>query len=105
MNIFKNESEILGSATVEHLKRSFEEFFQQAVESRTRLGEQGYLLDKYLSYLFETANGILAYEAASDGFETGSILNSLCVEILRGDAKNNDHPFTNRSKRLLKLIL
>jgi hypothetical protein len=38
MNIFKNESEILGGATVEHLKHSFEEFFQQAVEIRTRLG-------------------------------------------------------------------
>ena len=56
MNIFENESGISGSASVEHLKRSFEEFLQQSVEIRTRLGKQGYLLDKYLSYLFEATN-------------------------------------------------
>lgn len=93
MNIFENESGLLGDATAKHLKHSFGEFFKQASEIRTKLGKQGYLLDKYLSYLFETSNEILAYEAASDGFETGGILDSLCSGILSGDSQNTDNPF------------
>lgn len=98
MNIFKNESGLLGDATVKHLKLSFDEFFKQASEIRTKLGKQGYLLDKYLSYLFETSNEILAYEAASEGFETGGILDSLCSGILSGDSQNKDNPFYNEVK-------
>ena len=101
MNIFENESGILGSASVDNLKRSFKEFLRQATEIRIRLGKQRYLLDKYLSYLFEATNGILAYEAAFEGFETESTLNSLCNEILRGDAKNNDHPFYEQVKAFI----
>lgn len=102
MNIFENESGILGSASVDILKQSFMEFIQQATEIRIRLGKQRYLLDKYLSYLFEATNRILAYEAASEGFETESTLNSLCSEILKGDAKNNDHPFYEQVKAFIE---
>jgi len=105
MNIFENESGILGSASVDNLKQSFKEFLRQATEIRIRLGRQGYLLDKYLSYLFEATNGILAYEAASEGFETESTLNSLCAEILRGDAKSNDHPFYEQVKAFIDAVM
>lgn len=101
MNIFENESGILGSASVDNLKRSFKEFFKQAAEIRIRLGKQKYLLDKYLSYLFEATNGILAYEAATEGFETESTLNSLCGEIQKGDTKSNDHPFYEQVKSFI----
>lgn len=101
MNIFENESGILGSASVDELKRSFKEFLRQATEIRIRLGKQGYLLDKYLSYLFEATNGILAYEAASEGFETEGTLNSLCAEILKGDTKSNGHPFYEQVKTFI----
>lgn len=101
MNIFENESGILGSASVDDLKQSFKEFLQQATEIRIRLGKQRYLLDKYLSDLFEATNGILAYEAATDGFETESTLNSLCTEILRGNVKSNDHPFYEQVKEFI----
>jgi hypothetical protein len=102
MNIFENESGFLGDASVKHLKISFVEFIKQAAEIRTKLGKQGYLLDKYLSYLFETSNEILAYEAASEGFETGGILNGLCSGILSGDPKNTDHPFYNEVKTYIE---
>jgi len=101
MNIFENESGILGSASVESLKQSFRDFFKQATEMRKRLGKQGYLLDKYLSYLFEATNGILAYEAATEGFETESTLNSLCGEILKGETKSNDHLFYEQVKAFI----
>ena len=101
MNIFKNESGILGSASMDNLKHSFKEFLKQATEIRIRLGKQRYLLDKYLSYLFEAMNGILAYEAATEGFETESTLSSLCTEILRGDVKSNDHPFCEQVKAFI----
>jgi len=101
MNIFESESGILGSASIDHLKRSFYEFLRQATEIRKMLGKQKYLLDKYLSYLFEATNGILAYEAASEGFETESTLSSLCSEILKGDVKSNDHPFYEQVKKFI----
>lgn len=101
MNIFENESGILGNATVDNIKQSFKDFFKQATEIRTRLGKQRYLLDKYLSYLFEATNGILAYEAATEGFETESTLNSLCAEMLKGDAKSKDHPFYEQVKAFI----
>lgn len=101
MNIFENESGILGSASVDDLNRSFKEFLRQATEIRIRLGKQRYLLDKYLSYLFEATNVMLAYEAASEGFETESTLNSLCTEILRGNVKSNDHPFYEQVKEFI----
>lgn len=101
MNIFENESGILGSASVDNLKESIKEFFKQANEIRTRLGKQGYLLDKYLSYLFEATNGMLVYEAATEGFETESTLNSLCAEILKGDTKSKAHPFYQQVKTFI----
>lgn len=102
MNIFENESDFLGSTSVEHLKLSFAEFIKQAAEIRTKLGKQGYLLDKYLSYLFETSNEILAYEAASEGFETVGFLDGLCADILSGDSKNKDHPFYDEVKAYIE---
>lgn len=102
MNIFENESDFLGGASVEHLKHSFAEFIKQAVEIRTKLGNQGYLLDQYLCYLFETSNETLAYEAASKGFETGGILNGLCSGIISGDSKNTDHPFYDEVKAYIE---
>lgn len=101
MNTFENESGILGSTSVDNLKQSFQEFLQQATEIRTRLGKQGYLLDKYLSYLFEATNGILAYEAATEGFETVTTMNSLCVEILEGEVKSKEHPFYEQVKAFI----
>lgn len=101
MNIFENESGILGGVSVNSLNQSLKEFLRQATEIRRRLGKQGYLLDKYLSYLFEATNGILAYEAASEGFETESTLSGLCSEILKGDAKSNDHPFYKQVKTFI----
>ncbi|MPM20457.1 hypothetical protein SDC9_66887 [bioreactor metagenome] len=101
MNIYENESGILGSASVDSLKESIKEFFKQTTEIRTRLGRQGYLLDKYLSYLFEATNGILAYEAATEGFETVTTMNSLCVEILKGEVKNKEHPFYEQVKAFI----
>ncbi|NSW92105.1 MAG: hypothetical protein HPY74_15785 [Firmicutes bacterium] len=101
MNIFENESGILGSASMDNSKQSFKEFLHQASEIRTGLGKQKYLLDKYLSYLFEAANGILAYEAATKGFETVTTMNSLCVEILKGEVKSKEHPFYEQVKAFI----
>jgi hypothetical protein len=101
MNIFENESGILGSYSVDGLNRSFKEFLGQAVKIRMQLGSQSYLLDQYLSNLFEAASEVLAYEAATKGFEAVSTINSLCSEILRGDAKNNDHPLYEQVKSFI----
>lgn len=101
MNIFENESGILGSTSVGHLNHSFKEFFRQAAEIRSRLRKQRYLLDTYLTYLFEGANEILAYESASEGFEAGNTLNSLCGKILRGDEKGSEHPFYTQVKAFI----
>jgi hypothetical protein len=101
MNIFEKEIGIIGDAQVEHLKLSYEEFMQQAHDIRTRLGKQAYLLDGYLPYLFKSINVTLAYQAASDGFDAGGELNSLCLGVIRDGNKYKKHPFYEHAKEYI----
>jgi hypothetical protein len=94
----ENENGIIGDAPIEHLNHSFEELIGQSCEIRTKLGNQAYLLDKYLSYLFESTNRTQVYVAASDGFDTAGELNGLCYSVIRDDPKYKDHPFYEQVK-------
>lgn len=102
MNIFENETGIIGDASIEHLQRSFEELLQQAREIRVMLGKQGYLLDKYLSYLFESSNETLAYEAACEGFEVAGELNRLFLELIQNNCQYTDHAFYEQAKAYIE---
>lgn len=99
MNIFEKETDILGAASAAgELKDAYLGFLKQADDIRTKLGSRSYLLDKYLSYLFDAINETLAYNAASEGFDVCAILRGMCAGILRGESKHTDHPYFEQAK-------
>jgi hypothetical protein len=102
MNMFNEVEGILGYAQTEHLNQALNKFFGQAREIRTRLGGQAYLLDKYLSFLFETVNQRLAHDAASDGFETAGELIGICAGIVRDEPMHTDHWFYTQAREYIE---
>jgi hypothetical protein len=98
MNIFSEVNDILGGG-MEHPMPSLQLFLELAQDIRIKLGKQGYLLNKYLSYLFEVVNQTLVHVAASDGFEAASQLNSMCSGIVLGNPKYTDHPFYEQVRK------
>lgn len=101
MNIFQNESDIFGNSESEDLQNLLHEFLSQAYKIRVRLSKQAHLLDKYLAYLLESSNHQLTYNAASDGFEYGSMLHLMCARILRGESQDED-PFFLQAKAYIE---
>ena len=101
MNMFQEVNSIFGNDQTEHQKQAFDEFITAAKEIRTRLGKQAYLLDKYLSYLFEAANQKLAYDAASEGFDVAGELIGICAGIIRNEPRHTDHAFYEQAKEYI----
>ena len=77
MNMFQNLDGLFGCLDSEVTNDSLLSLFRLAKQIRLRLGRQGYLLDCYLSYIFEGLNNTLVHEAADDGFQTGGELPGL----------------------------
>lgn len=77
--------------------------FKLAKQIRLRLGKQGYLLDHYLSMIFEgMSGGQLAFESADEGFRTGGELQGLLFHVLDGTEPQHEHPLYPRMKELYK---
>lgn len=102
MNIFENEVFTFGNLSTQKLKLTYDEFFKQAFDIRAKLGQHSYLLDKYLSYLFEGINEILVFSAGESGFDATNEFDKLCYEALDGDLSDNDHPFSEHIKKYIK---
>ncbi|OQB12602.1 MAG: hypothetical protein BWY15_02165 [Firmicutes bacterium ADurb.Bin193] len=92
MNIFSKEDAFIGANEVSK-DICIEKIFELAGDIRARLEKQSYLLDKYISLILETANNTLVFEAATDGFESGSTLRNLCRIIVDGETQEKEHPF------------
>ena len=101
MNMFQEVKSIFGDDQTEHQKQAFDDFFTVAKEIREKLGKQAYLLDKYLSYLFEAANQKLAYDAASDGFDVAGELIGICAGIVRNEPRHTDHAFFEQAREYI----
>jgi len=102
MNIFHDKSSIFGEVEVLQLNNALLEFFKQASEIRQLLGKQAYLLDEYISSLLEAANQTVVVSPASAGFEIDpGQLNRICLSILHGDEKENEHPFYQQAKKFI----
>lgn len=71
MNMFQNLDGLFGCLDSEVTNDSLLSLFRLAKQIRLRLGKQGYLLDCYLSLIFEGLNNELVHEAADDGFQAG----------------------------------
>ena len=103
MNVFNRESVFLGEQPFDALSEATKEIFKLAREIKRTLGEQGYLLDNYLSMVFESANDCLAHDAAMTGFDEFSHLFGICsaTGCKRFEGKK-DHPFYERAKKYIE---
>lgn len=101
MNIFYENQDILGKEEIAHWKNTLQKFFDLAGTIRNQLGNQSYLLDKYLHDVLTAINSTLAYDAASDGFEMTSELLHLCNKITQGEAVDETHPLYQKTKEYI----
>lgn len=92
MNIFETHTEFSGRFDPDSTGGSLLALLSLARNIRLKLGRQGYLLDSYLSLFLEAANAVLVYEAASDGFERGGELRSLCFDVIDRGGTEKEHP-------------
>ena len=81
MNIFKDLEGILASQKAEQTS-SATDLLRLAAEIRTKLGGQGYLVESYLSHVFEALVATSGYDAASTGFEESAKLRNLCFHAM-----------------------
>jgi len=92
MNIFEHDEGVLGKVEYAHLKRTKEEFFKTAHSIRQQLGQQAYLLDKYLFDLLNAINEALEQDASPEGYGREITLEGLCHEVMERNGKHRSHP-------------
>ncbi|MDD4492843.1 MAG: hypothetical protein PHV32_00590 [Eubacteriales bacterium] len=102
MNFFNDFTSITGDAQSSYSNETLTEFFEQANLIRKKTGKRAYLLDKYLSILLTAVNAKLAYDAASNGFETAGQLIGVCASVVRGEPVKTDHWFYEKAKEYIE---
>lgn len=101
MNIFQNKDSFFGGLDSGVAEDSLLSIFKPAQQIRLRLGRQGYLLDHYLSMIFEgMSSSELAFEAADEGFRAGGELQRLLFHVLDGTEPKVPHPLYPRMKEV-----
>lgn len=100
MNIFKNKEDFLGSLESQTTDGTLLSLFQLAKQIKNRLGKQNYLLDCYLSIFFDGASSILAYEAASEGLDKNSELQTFFFNLLKGLDEKECNPIYKKAREL-----
>lgn len=98
MNIFKEKRSLIGDAPLERLHKDSDGFWQQASAIRKQLGTRGYLLDEYLSILFESISPLIPSDASDEGFSGISGQQKLFREILSGKTDSQSHPLFEKAK-------
>lgn len=101
MNIFKEWGSIL---TPQQLKQaaSVTEPLRLAADIRVQLGNQGYLMDNYLSHFFDSLIAISGYTAADTGYEAASHLQELCFHVMDGKTEVRERAFYSMVKQHFK---
>lgn len=101
MNIFHHTDSFFNCPDSGVTEDSLLSIFKLAKQIRLRLGKQGYLLDHYLSMIFEGMSGSqLAFESADEGFRIGGDLQGLLFHVLDGTEPQHKHPLYSRTKEL-----
>lgn len=101
MNIFHHTDSFFSCPGSGVTEDSLLSIFKLAKQIRLRLGKQGYLLDHYLSMIFEgMSGGQLAFESADEGFQIGGDLQGLLFHVLDGTEPQHEHPLYSRMKEL-----
>ena len=102
MNIFKKEKDIYGRYSSERTHNSAEEFFTAVKRIKTKLGDRSYKLDRYIGMLLEAIHCTLNQDAAEEGFSVYSELRGICLSILKGGSKYNEHGFYSTAKDFME---
>ena len=92
MNIFSHDASFLGSLDNSVTEDSLLSIFRLAAQVKQQLGKQGYLLDSYLSMLFEGFAEQLVYDSADEGFITGGSLQGILFDALDNKKPDSPHP-------------
>lgn len=101
MNIFHHTDSFFSCPDSRVTEDSLLSIFKLAKQIRLQLGKQGYLLDHYLSMIFEgMSSGRLAFESADEGFRAGGELQGLLFHVLDGTEPQHEHPLYPRMKEL-----
>lgn len=83
MNIFENQSGILGGPTdPRSVERAFNALFNAARSVRAKLGENSYLADRYIESILKTFTAVDMPQVADDGFDGIGPLLRRCQELL-----------------------
>lgn len=91
MNIFNHRDSFFGCLDSRIEEDSLLSLFHLAKQIKLRLGGKGYLLDRYLSHLFEGLTTLTAFDAASNGSEAGNISQSFFSALMDGSEPHR-HP-------------
>jgi hypothetical protein len=103
MSCFENEEDFIGDEVmIVSMRHTYDELIALARDIRIRLGEQTYLLDRYLSSLLKAACSTVAYCASSDGFDTQCELRMVCRDIIEGRKRSEKHPFYKFAKAYIE---
>jgi len=81
MYIFNEAKDFLGTAEMES-DNSFASIFHLAMQIRTKLGRQGYLLDHYLSIFFDAVYQLQPQDALDDASQAEDPYRKICEAVL-----------------------
>lgn len=98
MNIFKTRDSFFGCLSSGVTEDSLLSLFKLAKQIRLRLGRQGYLLDCYLSLIFEGLTSGVAFDAADEGSQVGGDSQSFFFSLLDGAEPKQTHPLEKRMR-------
>lgn len=100
MNIFKHGNSFFEKLNNGITDDSLLSFFKLAKQIRMRLGKQGYLLDCYLSLIFEGLTIKTSYDAADEGFQAGGDSQRYLFSLLDGTEPKHPHPLERRIREV-----
>jgi hypothetical protein len=100
MNIFKHRDCFFGCLNSGDAEDSLLSLFRLAKQIKLRLGKQGYLLDCYLSLVFEGLTSGVSYDAADEGVQAGGDSQSFFFSLLDGIEPKHPHPLEGRMREV-----
>ena len=98
MNIFHEYDGLIGKLNLPHLKNSLHDFFELTSTIRNQLGNQAYLLDKYVCDLLKSITAMLSCNSASNGFSASGDLRKIILGVLDGREETKTHPLYEKAK-------
>ncbi len=100
MNIFEHRDSFYGCLDSGVTKDSLLSLFRLAKQIKQRLGKQGYLLDNYLSLIFEGLTTTIAFEVADVGFQTGGESQVDFFSLMDGSELKKTNPLEPRMREI-----